>query len=672
MKISWNCLNQLVNLNKINILQVEEKLILAGLEIENKIEDTRLKDTILELSLTTNRQDIIGFINIAIELAALFQMPLKIQNYSNNTYNNIQVKTLKTSKEIHLLNKFQGYIIKDIQKDYRDISIINTLIACGLKPTYSILDIISFINLKWGQEIQIYKLPPENQLDNTTKIFDFHNTVDQNKKNIIQIQINNQVLIQINKKNIQKYKNISSIILINYTSNILRKNQYVNHKYSKYAYIDLFNILSKISQKTTVPYEIYQYIQNERERKNISFKLDKVNRILGPNEREKEKRFLNKEDILPILKNLNFDIKYGNNEIKILAPNTRRKDIIEDVDIIEEIGRIYGFNNFKNDLPIFNQRKTEHKITYLTQQIRRILRSFGLHEIINYSIQPKQNIQDLKIINPLNKDQAILRNNLIKNILITKNYNTNQVNLPFEVFEIGNVFNCNSLNQNYQESLHLSGLLSNNEFNQSTWKDKKSSLTWFQAKGHIEEMMEKINAEVNWSINTKKENSHFKTIFDRYIDPKQNISITYKNKVIGILSRLNYKAYKLINKSYNIYFFEININELAKTIKQKEHLHYIYSPYSSFPKIARDLSLVINANISMEHINQIIAKIKNTYGETIESISVRNEYYNSKKIRTICLRITYRSKNRTLTNEEVEILDKMFKAFFNEKIQSKT
>jgi len=656
MKISWNSLKQIIDLKNINILEVEDKLTLAGFEVEKKINVKKIKDIILEINITPNREDVIGFINIAIELSALFQRPLIINKYLDKSYNNIKIEQLNSSNQIKLFNEFSACIIQNIKIDYIDTNIINYLIAFDIKPTHTILDIISFINLKWGQEIKVYKLPKYNE-----EISKFTYNINKNKDNKLEIKINNEILIQVRTDSITKNKENSNIILFNYTyennKDRIEKNKYKNHYYCIYAYKEIFKILSNISEKIKIPNIIYKYNKNINTYASITCKIEKINNILGPLKTKEQKKFLNNETIIKTLTNLSFKAKKINKKIKIHIPDNRQNDIKEDIDIIEEVGRIYGFNNFYDYLPRFNSRNTKTKITSLNKKIRRILRSMGLHEIINYSIKDKENNNRLQIINPLNKEQQNLRENLICNLIISTTQNINQANESFEVFEIGNVFGYDSLIQKYQESLHLSCIFGNNEFNQSTWKDDKSSLTWFQAKGQIEELCEKIQAQVSWSIDNK--NNNFTESFNKYLHPKNKIYIRHNSNNIGILSQLNNRINKLICPSHNIYFFEININKLEQTLKIKNQLSYIYLPYSNYPKIARDFSIKINVNISMKEIQTIIDNIKNKKNQIVESIIILNEYYNTNTIKTICLRITYRSKN-IYRNKEQDISQVLF------------
>ena len=143
MKISWNQLNKLVDLNNITIIEVEEKLTLAGFEIENKTEIKEIEDIILEINITPNREDVIGFINIANELSALFKRPLTINNYLKKTYDNITIEKVNNSTELNLFSEICSCIIKNTKINFIEPNIINYLIAFGIKPTNSILDIMA-------------------------------------------------------------------------------------------------------------------------------------------------------------------------------------------------------------------------------------------------------------------------------------------------------------------------------------------------------------------------------------------------------------------------------------------------------------------------------------------------------------------------------------------------
>lgn len=641
MRISWNCLNEIIDLNHLNIIDITETLTLAGFEVENIINDTTIPDTIFDINITANRQDIISFVDIATELSALLNRPIKNNKDVNNSHDGIDLKEC-------------SYIIKDVDIHKSDHLIMKYLHNFNHKITYTILDIINFINLKWRQKIKIYKVETLHKGEDSSYI-----KIKINRKGWQEVYVNDKITDEITINNINNEQKTQNLLLINHN---------LSNKYSSFAYEEILKILGMQYQTLLVPKT--QSYRKEHKRQIIICKIDTIKKTLGPVKQSQNVPPFDVRAIIIALKKLNFLINSKNDQLQIEVPKERENDICNETDIIEEIGRIYGFNNFADKLPTFNRRFSPSYISRLTQKIRRILRSMGLHEVINYSLQGTQNNKKCLIINPLNQEQSVLRNNLIEEIILSKLYNIHQDNESIEIFELGTIFNKDLNSKQYKESRHLCCLMGNNYFNQSTWQNKKSQLTWSQAKGHIEELFEKINAQVIWS--TKRENNQLIYNLSRYIHPTRSIYISHNNTAIGILSQLNHRINSHTHSTHNTYFFEIDIIKLSKTITTNNHLKYKYLPYAIYPKATRDLSIKINSQLCFQQIIDIINNIKKETNQIIESAKIINEYHNDKNIKTICLRITYRSSDRTLTNEEVEILDEMFKKKFFFTIKSKT
>lgn len=641
MKISWNCLNEIIDLNHLNIIDITNRLTLAGFEVENIINDTTIPDTIFDINITANRQDIISFVDIATELSALLNIPIKNNKDVNNSNDDIDLKEC-------------SYIIQNVDIHKSDHLIMKYLHNFNHKITDTILDIINFINLKWRQKIKIYKVETLQKGEKSSCI-----KIKINRKGWQEVYVNDKITDEITIDNINNEKKTQNLLLINHN---------LSNNYSSFAYEEIFKILGIQYQTLLVPKT--QSYRRKHKKQIIICKIDTIKNTLGPVKQSQNVPPFDVSTIMTALKKLNFRINSKNNQLQIEVPKERENDIDNETDIIEEIGRIYGFNNFADKLPTFNKRFSPSYISSLTQKIRRILRSMGLHEIINYSLQGTHNNKKCLIINPLNQDQSVLRNNLIEDIILSKLYNIHQDNESIEIFELGTTFNKDLNSKQYKESIHLCCLMGNNYFNQSTWQNKKSQLTWSQAKGHIEELFEKINAQVVWS--TKRENNQLISNLSRYIHPTRSIYISHNNIAIGILSQLNHRINNHIHSTHNTYFFEIDIIKLSKTITTNNHLKYKYLPYAIYPKATRDLSIKINSRLCFQQIVDIINNIKKETNQIIESAKILNEYHNDKNMKTICLRITYRSSDRTLTNEEVEILDEMFKKKFSFTIKSKT
>ena len=662
MKISWNCLNQLIDLTDIGHMVLVNTLILAGFETGDIKLDQGSDDIILEIDLTANRSDITSLIDIAVEISALINKPLKVdlkiqQNY---TKHGLIIQRITNNRQFFHFNKFNACTIPKLQLKKTDESIKKYLLAHDKQPLGNFLDIVEFINLKWGQNIQIFKIAGEvNKLHQKLNTdIKFNN--EYGKPPVNTINTENKGIIKIDADNIDKQQDYENILLVNYE---YKKQNFsksrISNIYTLNAYKEIINLAENDIEKTLAWSTVYMYHDIYVKDTYVDCKKSKIHQILGPINSSTRKKYLNESLIIQILQNLNFAVQNLQNVFRIKVPPQRQADIQRDTDIIEELGRIYGFNNFIDRLPAFAKTSKKPGLTTMYQKIRKILRSIGLHEVINYSLE---NINDnqLNIINPLNQQQHTLRKSLINNLIGTKLYNKCQSNETLEIFEIGKVFTKYSRDYDCSEEIHLAGLIGNPRFNRSTWEQSGQELSWFQAKGQLEEVFERLHANIKWSTSTSDNN--LKKSLKDYVHTKRTIYMTYNHQTIGLFSQINNKTSKNLEISHRMYLFEINISKLADELKISEHTNYGYLAYSNYPKITRDISIKIRKNASIELINRmIIQTLKHENILFLESVRILNEYYKNKENRVISLRLTYRSNNRTLTNKEIEMLDNIFK-----------
>lgn len=674
MKISWNWLSQLVNLKGINQYELADKLTLAGFEVENIIYKQDIKDTIFDINITVNRLDITSLISIAIEIAAILKRPLQFHK-SIELYS-IDIKYKQLNHIENTYKKINLSIIKKISINNSPQWLKDYLIASDISPTNTILDLIHFINFKWGQCIKIFEINTKNNIKvETLQTFYTEDYSKQNKYKKIDITKIKESGTEITFKNIHNYQNtnvdliiLSSIYQDSYIDN---KTNLKSTKYLSYGHIEAIHLIYQIHTDNTDNKIIYNYENKDIRNQTIKCDVDSVNRILGPIKHKEKIQYLNKRTIINILNNLNFTVKDNINELKISIPEERLLDIEKEIDIIEEISRIYGFNYFNDNLPKLNKIGHLSSRKSMTQKIRQILRSIGLHEVLNYSLRSNKNNGHVPLINPLNNDQKELRTNLIGGLIESKLYNINKVNHYFEVFEIGKIFINHKKDTATSEYLHLAGLLGNSSFCRSEWNKTANELSWFQAKGTLEEFFERLNIEVSWSENS--ESNYLLENTKQYIHIKRTCYIKQKNKTIGLFSQVSNRIAKKLSNNYNIYIFEININNLTQNPQQPRHLTYIYIPYSNYPKIIRDISIKVNKYLKMQTIINATNVIQQNKSNSIESIDIFDEYYETATRKSIGLRITYRSKNQTLTNEEVEKIEDMLKKqLCNQIIQSKS
>ena len=659
MNISWNLLNNILELKKISPSELSEQLILAGFEVENIHYLSDTKDIILDINITSNRKDTSSIIGLAEEISSIVNIPFKTIK-KNDTHYKLSVisnNASNTFKQITIT------VIENICIQNSPIHIQQYLKVHGIEVCNNIFDIVNFTNLKWGQNAFFVVLNTNHCVEKP--IIYVQETIDNegNYHPILHFNQNNISLVnkQFNK-NISNNNNILSkinLLLINQIKQLDPQNQY--EKYCLNAYYDNLNLINEYFNYEEFNTYIYTNPIAKSAEKKINIDIRKIYETLGPCKirLSKTKEFLNVSKIFSLLQRLNLNPRYNSNDtITVSVPKKRKNDLYRDIDIIEEIGRIYGFNQFIDKIP---QKSCQGKPSYYTttkNKIRQILRSIGLHEIIGYSlIKDKNNQSSINLYNPLNKELAILRNTLITHLIEISLYNCNQGNEFLEGFEIGKVF----IKNNYpQEKTYLSGVLGSNNYLRYNWQSKPYSLSWFQAKGNLEEFFERINIKVNWS--SKIDDSIFFKNLTQYLRPKKSCLIIFNNEAIGILGEINNQIMQKMNRGHNIYLFEIDITKILQ-LNTINHLEYNYKPYSCYPSITRDISVNTCKNLELDKLMTIINKIKKQKNNLIKSVEIFDEYIekNNNITKKIGLRITYRSFTKTLTSEEIDVIEKYIK-----------
>lgn len=649
MKISWNHLSELVDLKNISVEDIANKLTLAGLEVENIEYADTIKDTILDIYIAANRQDITGWAQIAVEVSAIAEQSLSIKSQANN----IKLKHLEDGRNQGTHRAYALYVNRQALT-CSDKHLLDLLSILGINSSNSILDIVNFINLKWGQSIRAYKLMPEQFTEIKNLNIEIKQKISSIESNTVRGYINNQELQHITEANLDKNKKTSGVLLINY-----QHERQVNRSYCINAYSEIVSLTKPKIKSAEVASEVYCHFQDIKDENWIKCATEEIGKVLGPatiNDQH-NKKSLNSDIIARITTSLGLYTEYKSNDLNIKIPSIRRKDLKSAIDITEEVARIYGFDKFYDNLPKFKRNNKKLEKTCAKQKIRNILRSMGLHEAINYSFNLRNERNcGIHIVNALNQEQETLRTNIIGGLINIKKYNQNQSNINLEAFEIGNVFIKEPCEKKYKESTRLAYVLGNNTFNKSNWQTRNTPLTWLQAKGHAEELFERIDAQIFWS-NEMSSNGLIESL-KQYIHPTKRIYIICNNEAIGVLSQVNYRDILADSISY---FTEINLSKLMQAIRLKNHLRYIYNPYSSYPKVNRDFSITISVDVSMKQIQNTLKSIQGKESSVIESVYILSEYYNNRHKKTLCLRATYRSKKKTLTSKEVEILDNMLK-----------
>lgn len=560
--------------------------------------------------------------------------------------------------------------------------------SANITSINNISDTINFINLETGYPFFACDLNKLKKLLNTTTLnfstryalplqqfeIEKNTTIILSPENLL-LYINNipisiiglvtvkEIEIDETTKNLLIYGGLFDTVQIRKSSKILgiRTQQSIsleknlNFNNFEQAYIRLkilFRVQGiKLNKKSLPQIEIIQtlkkksftqYVTNNRPL--LRLKYEEVNNIRG------NSKLLTPTQILSIVKGLHFQIINSTDKFcELYIPSSREDDVEKEIDLIEEIIRISGFNNFLSVKIKFEQIGTITKLEKLKRVLRTYFIDLGLNEVIHYSIHSRFPNKKLKLKNPILTEASFFRENLLMELISKYILNKNQKNKNYEAFEIGRIYSL-SPSGNVIESEVISGIFGGS-FYSSCWSEEKKSLNWFEAKGFIEQTFKVLGIFSKWQkINNK-------TI--KILHPNRSAELVINNQIIGMFGQIHPCLAKTNSLIDEIYLFEFNLDILKTFWIPLQILHYV--PYSLYPVSIIDLALIKNNKVSFEEVQKKIYEMGTPLLQSIDLV----DYYEGDPIplgyHSLCFKLKFRTFNKTLTNEEVDTIVKKIK-----------
>lgn len=666
MIISYNWLKEYISID-FDINQVSDILTNIGLPVKKIVSTdtnvTNVVDYLLDIEITPNRTDAMSHYGIARDLYAflkfrgnkvLLSKPSIDNEIYNSDINYFNIQILEKDKCL----RYSGMAIFQTKVESSPNWLVLRLKSLGIKTINNIIDITNFVFCELGIPIHVFDLDKVEGNKILIKNAEKNNTF-QIRKNITKKLDLEDLVICDAKKTLSVGGIISdnrSIIHINNTKNIflgiacfnLSINRFLKRKYllntteNSYLFengeinpdqavyaLKRTSFLIKKMTKSQIFSNIIDLYPVPNKPLEIKLRYSKIKNILG--------KKISKNKIKKILSLLEIMVISEKNEYLFVVIPSYRTDVRREIDLIEEILRIYGINNIKisNKVKISSPPKFFTKTEYKIQKILiEELIFYGFQEIISstminmdkysllidYSFQMKV----IKIMNPVNNKYKYMRNNLSFGMKDCIEYNYNRGTSDMKFFEIGKIYY--KKNGKFFEEKKLGIVIS-----RSTHLHDDD---FFYLKGIIEQILQRsgiINYTQKFSQHPLLENS---------------ISIFYNNKNLVELGKLK----KIIGNNNKTFYAEIDWEYLVSIIQEK---NIIFVPFSIYPTSRRDLSFLVDKTISFERINQLI---KNKKDELIKKIHIYDSYKGRnipKSKISYTISFLFESNKKTLTNENI-------------------
>ena len=629
-------------------------------------------DIIWEIGVTPNRGDCMSHLGVARELSNYFDIPLIERTFKDQS----SIKNILTanSGDTELCSSYNSVEIENVQIKESSLLLRTRLSAIGVRVINNVVDYTNYVLHDIGQPLHAFdrdklfgtvsvRLANEGEeiltLDNQQRKLDSSSLIitDDDKpvalagvmggletevtdvtKNLL---IESAYFDKVSIMNTSRKLNLISDASIRFERGIDRNIQNKGLE----RFVELFEDDQDI---------LYSSIQEDRtsiyQSENISLNKDDIKKLLGQD--------LEEEFIVKTLNNLQIPFEIKDNEIIFEQPSWRY-DLERPVDLIEELAKHYGFNNFDSSLPIGNNLNNYGNYWDVRSYMLSKLTSFNYFETqtLSFVEDSSNNLftpekESVKVINPIDQTNQFLRTNLIHSLINVYKNNFIKNDESHAYFEINNVYSLNK-NKEYKdipEQIYSLGILLPSTIKNNDFRNKNTNIDIYYLvntlnallPGFTHEPIERPGMHANYSY-----------------------SLIFNNKIVGYFGQLSYKLMDKYELQDPIYIAQLNLENISLNQIQNNK----YTPLSQYPFLKFDLSFNVPSDfISIE----LIDEIKNVLSENENKISIFDDFYKDDS-RNLGVRIETRSYQGTISEEEssellekiVNILEKKFKITLN-------
>ena len=659
-----------------------------------------LDDVILDLSSTANRADALSMVGIAREVAALTGGTLKLPTVDMATIPAQPQLTVSVS-EAQACNIYVATSIQGVEIAPSPEWLQRRIQAAGIRPINNVVDVTNYILLEWGQPLHAFDADKlravsgsetiqmgvryaekqgetlktldgqSRQLQAQNLLITAHNVpvalagvmggenteVSTGTQNIVlEAAIFDPVAV---RKSARSQGGLRSEASTRYERGVnLAELETATHRA-----IELIVQLAggRISAQAVVDRRPDLTLQP----RTIKLRLERLNQILGPIDDDGEPGEMSTEDVERTLTALGCQLVVTEGEIEetvwnVVVPPYRYRDLEREIDLIEEVARLYGYDRFMDTLPSESTAGFLSLDEELLRRIRAAFRAVGLNEVIQYSyaLEKLNNGSQVEIVNPMFTEYSTLRSELISGLIHSFQTNLAQGNGSLQGFEISKIFGRDETG--LIETDVLAGIIGGDPgIGRWTTGGKPQPLSWFEAKGILESVCHSLKIPVEYQADRS----------DPKLHPGRTASLWLQGQKMGYFGQLHPQLRQEKDLPAAVYVFQLNLDPILNYLAAEERLVPVFKNYSTFPASDRDIAFFASVDLSLADIQKSITKAG---GELLEAVEVFDEYRGANVPdgqRSLAIRSIYRALDRTLTDADVEPLQQKIRDVLVEKFR---
>jgi phenylalanyl-tRNA synthetase beta chain len=622
-------------------------------------------DPVFEISLTPNLGHCMSAIGVSREIAATHNFKISLPK-KPLLKNQKEFKFKIDLKDKNACKKYSAKILENIEVKDSPFWLKKTLMQAGIRSINNVVDTTNYVMLLLGHPLHAFDLDTIN--GDTITIKNAKHLETFLALNEVEYKLDSSMLVI---QDAQKTIAVAGVIgsdataVKNKTTKILLEAAHFNPK-------DIRNSQRKLNLRS----ESSQRFEKGTDFEMISFAIDFAaamlveiaNATIISSNTIESCPFLTKEielskartnkiighsfslsEIILLLKKIDLIPHQIDNERLTVKIPSYRNDLNEEIDLIEEVLRIYGINNIERKSPLYQSTKIKHSQMFIFEkQLYAILLENNLLEVINSDLislksatlfkeEELLNNTFIKVKHSKSEEHSVLRPSLLCAILQNIKYNQDHKNNDFSAFEIGKIHfqKDNTFVEQKMCAIALSG-----QKNKPHFSIENKEVDFFDIKGIVEDVIEKVNVE-NISFTPS---NHFN------FHPKRQANIIINDNIIGVLGELSFDLLSELDIKQRVYFAEFNLNLLLK----HQSKNPLFKQLSQYPGSNRDWTFTIDKNFSVNEIFKAIDNHKPSILQKAELISIFESPQIGKDKKNMTFRFYYSDLKKTLSYEETE------------------
>ncbi|MBT6993412.1 MAG: phenylalanine--tRNA ligase subunit beta, partial [Candidatus Cloacimonetes bacterium] len=629
---------------------------------KNLFEYLNFKDTCFDVEITPNRPDLLGIIGVARDMAAVMSLPLNLPKIGVVAQKEkIETQLFLQNDVASLCTRYTVRLIKNVKIGESPKWLKERLLSVGLRPINNVVDITNFVMMEFGHPLHAFdfaKIKGQKIIIRNANEGEKFEALDEKKYDLK----NTDIVIADTEKAIALAGVIGGV-----NSQITAETADIVLEVANFNYSSIRNTRKRLVISTDSSYRFERNIADE----SVKIVSDRATQLIleiaggelfdgildsYPNPQKSttielrksrvEKLLaieISKEKIAEYLQKLGLKLLAEKDDVQIYEIPPYRKDLTREIDLIEEIIRLYGYNKRKSNLQL--QRIMNKKEFYNRRLVKNGLVENGFSEVKNWNFDDPANLDKLKIAendqrrnfvmlkNPLGSSFSIMRSTLIPALLKNALFNVHHGQKDLKIFEFAKIFTRKE-QKLANEKWTVAGLMTG-KLHPTFWKEKEQKLDFFDLKGVVEEIFERLNIS----------GLQYRESTEKFYQPNFALGIKFAGKEVGSFGKLDEKIAVNFDIEQEIFAFELKLDTILNLNIQTK-----FKEIPKFPPILRDISFLISENFNYTEIIKSIQKAD----KTIRKIELFDEFKGKnipKGKRSLTFSLVFSSDEKTLTDD---------------------